>query len=204
MDRFCEDITVALYLVNDGQAATVHSYSRRPPSPPVSPWLAEAMVTCSPACDRPAMTVGPSEFSCGSWHELAARRAFLEANKVDPPLRPRGPAAGDERRADRPVHHGPAARRGCVPGRAPWRRTRRRQSAPRPSRQASPSSPASTTDADDPTHRSDFACGAPHDELVGLLLARAINVRAALRETRAGGRSRGARRPERAGAAAPS
>src|SRR5436190_9434136 len=78
MDRHCEDITVALYLVGDGASATVHSYSGRAAVPARLARLAEAMQVIGgmQSVGSDGRTVA---FRCRSWHELAARRAFLEA-----------------------------------------------------------------------------------------------------------------------------
>ena len=110
----------------------------------------------------------------------AARVPRGEQGRPRPPAQ--GPAARDERRPDRAVHHGPAARRGCVPGDGRGGGPGGRPVAPRPWQPASSSSPGSTANAEDPS-TIQFACGASHDALVGLLLPRAINVRATLRET---------------------
>src|SRR5438552_3175028 len=85
MDRFCDDITVALYLVRSGLAATVHSYSGRSAVAARLSWLAEAMRELGgmASVGSDGRTVG---FDCGSWHQLAARRVFLESCKVDPSL----------------------------------------------------------------------------------------------------------------------
>lgn len=179
MDRFCEDITVALYLVGDRRAATVHSYSDRPSVPARLAWLTEAMLTLGGM--RPAGIDGRTvEFTCGSWHELAARRVFLEACKVDP-----GSAL-----AARPLETNDG-RTGQYIAVTPLGDGRYRISAVAEDPTAENRAPAVAagfaklaaldTDADDPTIVR-FTCGAPHDKLVGLLLPRAINVRAALRE----------------------
>jgi hypothetical protein len=182
MDKFCEDVTVALYLVGDRTAATVHSYSGRAAVPARLAWLAEAM--CVLGGMRPAGDDGRTvAFACGSWHELAARRAFLESCKVDPanPLAVRPLETNDARTGqyitvtplgDGAYHVGAVAEDPTAESRAPAVAAGLAKLA------------ALDTDPDDPTTVR-FSCGAPHDELVGLLLPRAINVRAALRELEA-------------------
>ena len=179
MDRFCEDITIALYRLGSGIAATVHSYSGRPGVPARLAWLAEAMQVLGGmrSVGQDGRTVG---FSCASWHELAARRAFLESCKVDPStvLAVR-PLATNDGRTGQYVTVTPLGGGGY------------RVSAVAEDPAADSRAPAVAaglaklagldTDAEDPTTVR-FSCGAPHDELVGLLLPRAINVRAALRE----------------------
>lgn len=179
MDRFCEDVTVALYLVGDGAAATVHSYSSRAAVSARLDWLADAMQVLGGM--RSAGDDGRTvAFTCRSWHELAARRVFLESCKVDPanPLVTRPLATND-------------ARTGQFITVEPLGRGAYRVSAVAEDPTADSRAPAVAaglvklaaldTDPDDPTIVR-FSCGAPHDELVGLLLPRAINVRAALRE----------------------
>ena len=179
MDRFCEDITIALYRVASGMAATVHSYSGRPGVQGRLVWLAEAMRVLSGmrSVGRDGQTVG---FSCRSWHELAARRAFLEACKIDPSaaLAVRQLATDD-------------GRTGQYITITPLGGGRYRVSAVAEDSTADSRAPAVAAglaklagldiDAGDATTVS-FSCGAPHDEIVGLLLPRAINVRAAFRE----------------------
>jgi len=179
MDRFCEDITVALYLVGDRTSATVHSYGGRAAVPARLAWLAEAMQVLGGmrSSGDDGRTVG---FTCGSWHELAARRAFLEACKVDPanPLAIRPLATNDARTGqyitvvplgNGGYHVGAVAEDPAAESRAPAVAAGLVKLA------------GLDTDRDHPTIVR-FSCGAPHDELVGLLLPRAINVRAALRE----------------------
>lgn len=176
MDRHCDDITLALYLMADGASALVHSYSVRPTVPDRLAWVAHAMRTLGglTGADRAVA------FPCGSWHELAVRRIFLEACKLDPSaalvVRP---LDVHDARTDQAVHV-------AALGVGAYRVT------------SVPADPAATSrapaiaaglaklggmdaDAADSTIVR-FACGAPHDELVGVLLPRAINVRAALRE----------------------
>ena len=178
-DRFCGDITVALYLAFDGLAATVHSYSRRAGVAERLAWIADAMEVL--AGMRAAGTDGRSvAFACGSWHELAARRAFLEACKLDPATDP----------APRPLEIDDT-RTGQHIAVEPLRGGAYAVTAAAADPNASSRAPAVaaglaklaglTFDADDAT-RVQFPCGASHDRLVGLLLPRAINVRVALLE----------------------
>jgi len=179
MDRFCDDITLALYLIGDGTVATVHSYSDRPSAPARLAWLAEAMVTLGGM--RPKGTDGRTvEFACGGWHELAARRAFLEACKVDPAmtLGPRPLETNDGRTGQyiTVTSLGGGAYRVAAVAQDPNADNRAPAVAAGLAKLA-----ALDADPEDPTLVR-FSCGARHDELVGLLLPRAINVRAALRE----------------------
>jgi hypothetical protein len=176
MDRHCADITVALYLTSGGTGAVVHSYSARPDVPGRLGWLAATMRHLG-GMNGSGRAVG---YECGTWHERAARRAFLEACKLDPslPVAAR-PSTVDDPRTNQTVTvtpHGAGAYRvntvaadSTAVSRAP----------------AVAAGLAKLADLDiDPDDNTvvRFSCGAPHDELVALLLPRAINVRAALRE----------------------
>jgi hypothetical protein len=179
MDRFCEDITVALYLMGDSNSATVHSYSDRPAVPGRLDWLTQAMLRLGGM--RPAGNDSRTvSFNCGAWHGLAARRTFLEACKVDPAnaLAVRPLATNDGRtgqyitvtpRGDGRYWISAVAEEATAESRAPAVAAGLAKLA------------GLDIDVGDPTIVS-FSCGVPHDELVGLLLPRAINVRAALRE----------------------
>ena len=179
MDRFCEDITIALYVVGDRRSATIHSYSTRSAVPARLAWLATAMQILGGM--QPGGTDGRTVlFACGEWHELAARRVFLESCKVDPAngLTTRPLEVNDARTGQymtiEPLGAGAyqvhaVAEDPAADNRAPAVAAGLAKLA------------GLATDLDDLTIVR-FPCGAPHDELVGLLLPRAINVRAALRE----------------------
>jgi hypothetical protein len=179
MDRHCEDITLALYVVDGGRAATIHSYSGRPGVPARLAWLAKAMQVLGGM--RPAGDDGRTvAFRCGSWHESAAKRTFLEAAKLDPaaPIDVR-PMEVLDGRTDQMITIsalGSGSYRVTAVAKDPTNESRAPAVAAGLAKLA-----ALEIDVDDPT-TARFLCGAAHDELVGLLLPRAINVRAALRE----------------------
>lgn len=183
MDRFCDDITIALYVTQDGMTGTVHSYSRRDGVPERLSWLAEAMRTLGGMrlVGDDGRTVS---FVCESWHELAARRVFLEACKLDPavPVTPR-PLEVDDIRKGQHIKLDPLGGGGYVVLDSPLDPGPPVPVAGRSSDVAAGLAKlaALSVDPDDDT-RIQFDCGAPHDELAGLLLPRAINIRAALRE----------------------
>lgn len=176
MDRHCGDITVSLYLRSDGLRGEVQSYASRPGVPDRLAWIAAAMRTLGGMTGE-GTTVA---FACGAWHERAARRTFLEACKPDPAaaLTAR-PSTVDDPRTNQVVSVTPL-------GSGAYRMT-----AVVADPNATSRAPAVAAglakladvevDPDDDTVVH-FACGASHDELVSLLLPRAINVRAALRE----------------------
>jgi hypothetical protein len=179
MDRFCENITIALYLVGDRRAATLHSYSDVPEAPARLAWLTKAMITLGGM--RPTGDDGRTvEFSCGAWHELAARRAFLEACKVEPEnavgVRPLETNDGRTRQYITVRSLGNGGYRVSAVAEDPAADSRA------PAVAAGLAKLAGLEADTDDTALVQFPCGAPHDELVGMLLPRAINVRAALRE----------------------
>jgi hypothetical protein len=176
MDGACDDITVALYLLDDGRTAVVHSYAATPQASDRLEWLAGAMRALA-AMTGEGRTV---RFDCGAWHEKAARRAFLDAAKLDPtaPVAPR-PLELLDQRTNQQVTATPL-------GAGSFRIASVALDGTSPSRASAVAAGLVklsdvATDTDDDTVVT-FACGADHDALVGLLLPRAVNVRSALRE----------------------
>jgi hypothetical protein len=176
MDRFCDDITVALYVLDDGQTAVVHSYATSPGVGDRIEWLAGAMRVLAEMAGEGAAV----RFPCGTWHEKAARRAFLDAAKLDPspPVEPR-PLQVEDTRFGQRVTATPL-------GDGAYRVESVALDPATPSRASvvtaglSKLAEVEVDAVDDAVVR--FGCGASHDALVGLLLPRAINVRSALRE----------------------
>jgi hypothetical protein len=176
MDKWCSNITIGLYR-RLGRRLVVHSYSDRPDAARRLRWIVEAMATMA------GLSANPIDhevwFSCGGWHELGIRRALLEACKVDPaePVSAR-PLAVDDPRSDQRI-----AVRSFGGG-----EYRVVSDTATPEQSRAPAVAAGLaklleleTDDVDPA-RVRFACGAGHDRLISLLLMRAINVRATLRE----------------------
>jgi hypothetical protein len=189
MDGHFQDITVALYrqIMSDAMAGApgflVHTYSGLNGSSNRLQQIADAMAVLGELEPIP----GPEpmlRFSCGQEHNLAVRRAFLEACKLDPAetLAPRPLTILDRK-------SGLSVKIDCL-GQGQYR---------------------VRTEGDDPEDQSArrigvivngllklgemrrvevggaedcvaFPCGCPHDALVGLLLLRAPNVRAIVRE----------------------
>lgn len=174
MDPHFHDITIALYQQASGTGPRylVHSYSGRTGVAERLHFVRQAMVVLGGMAE-----VGPGllRFPCGGEHQLACRRAFLEACKLDPsqPLAARplefhdkksgqlisitGQGAGVYQVA---LAGGDAARAAAV---AAGLAKLGQLEAPAPDQVA-------------------FACGHAHDALVGMLVVRAVNVRATLRE----------------------
>jgi len=176
MDRHCADITISLYATQDGASAIVQSYSGHPDAESRLDWLAAAMRTLGGMMGD----ADSVRFTCGQWHAAAARRVFLEACKPDPahPLRVRELTVEDAR-TSQTITVDPT-------GAGEYRCTAVAADPSAPSRASAVAAglaklAAMTIDPDDETLVR-FSCGVSHDELVALLLPRAINVRAALRE----------------------
>lgn len=159
MDPHCSDITIALYRQPGGYL--VHTYSSKPEAPARIEFIRGAMASLG-AMERSGELL---RHSCGALHHAATRRLFLEACKL-----PTGAEA-----APRPteVHDKKSGKTIRVNG--------------------------ATVDADGDAARAEsvanglkklaelnsamsFDCGRAHTELIGLLLPRALNVRAILRE----------------------
>lgn len=176
MDARFEEISIGLY-VRDG-AGLVHTYSPKPGACERIRFVTGAMAALGglePDGDR-------VRFPCGVWHAAAARRVFLEACKLDPAATPAPlPLEVADRKSGQTI-------RVRSLGSGAYRIEADGATAEIPSRAAAVARGlarlAELEPADDP-EAIRFACGQPHDALVGLLLPRALNVRAALREEEA-------------------
>ncbi|MFH1571584.1 MAG: hypothetical protein ABIL09_26575 [Gemmatimonadota bacterium] len=121
-------------------------------------------------------------FACGAGHELACRRLFLEAARLETgePPGPR-PLAVEDRKLGTRLE---AVSRGG--GRYTVRPAGATASPEAARRARGVAAGLAKLAALDPVEGDEagvaFACGQDHDALVGLLMARALNVRAALRE----------------------
>jgi hypothetical protein len=181
MDRWLDDMTIGLYRTDDPLRGVVHSYSTKPGAVERQEWLTRAMATLAGLEADPA--AHEVWFACGAWHELALRRAFLEACKVDPiePVEPRTAAVDDPRSTQRIEVEQLGS--GAYAVRATGGDSGETNRAPAVAAGLVKLLEIKA-DPDDPNVVR-FACGADHDRLTGLLLIRAINVRAALRELEA-------------------
>lgn len=180
MDRHHDDISVGLY-VRDGErgpVATVHSYSLRPGVPERLEFIAGALAELGglERLDDPLEL----RFACGSWHETAAKRLFLEACKQDPAaaVEPRPLEAPDSRSEQTIVVEplGDGAYEVHANGVSDGEASR----APAIARGMAKLAQLDADEGERPVVR--FACGRSHDPLIGLLLGRAQNLRAVMRE----------------------
>lgn len=174
MDPHCQDITIALYRQEaaDGPRYQVHSFSGRPGVVARLEFVAGATAVLG---GMAAVGPGQVRFACGGAHELAARRAFLEACKLDPaqPLAAR-PLQFFDKKTGHQIHVAPlgggvyqVALEGGDAGRAA----------------AVAGGLVKLGQMQNPApDQAAFPCGQAHDALIGLLVVRAVNVRATLRE----------------------
>lgn len=177
MDKHFHDISIGLYALPRGQGPQeylVHTYSRIDGAPARIAGLSGMMRVLGGMV--PGGVPNSLRFACGQAHRLAAKRVFLEACKLDPgaevaPL----PLSTLDKKAEAVVRAeglGGGRYRFAMEGGEPRRAT------------VAVSGLAKLADlpqGDEPTEIA-FECGQAHDELIGLLLPRALNVRAALRE----------------------
>ncbi len=194
MDGHFHDITVALYrqATAAGAGLLVHTYSNLDGAAERIDAIVDAMAVLAELADLPG-TARRVHFPCGEDHDLAVRRAFLEACKLESseplataPLTIRdrksglmievdGLGEGQYRvraSGDDPEQQGPRRVGVIVNGLLKLGQMRRVSVA------------ASATDVVTEDCVA-FACGCSHDALVGLLLQRAPNVRAIVREQEA-------------------
>jgi hypothetical protein len=185
MDPHCHDITLSLYATGDGSggpAFRVHTYSRRSGSAERVAFVTAAMKVLGDMEDVP----GGSQlvrFRCGAEHRLACRRLFLEACKLasDTALAARPPSVVDKK-TGRTIHAiglGDGAYRLEMGDGEPGEPGRIAGVANGLNKLAEMKPSAAGED------RVAFGCARPHDAIVGLLLPRALNVRAVLREEEA-------------------
>jgi len=178
MDPHCSNITIGLYeqSANGTLGYLVHSYSSLPAARARLNAVSQAMQVLGGLVLREGLL----GFPCGAKHQLAMRRTFLEACKLAPEtaveVRPLSvldkklnatvtvKGLGDglyALAAEGPVDTSASRLDSIVGG---YRKLAELEVIP------------------DQPHRFRFACGQNHDALVGLLLPRALNVRAILRE----------------------
>jgi hypothetical protein len=179
MDPHFGDISVGLYVRDsvEGSIGTVHSYSHRPGTVQRTAAIARTM------CELGGLVaVDDTEvrFACATWHGAAAKRLFIEACKHDPTV----PTVLSSLEA-RDARSGQLIR--VVPGvggayevLAEDVTDEVASRAPAIARAMAKLAELETRCEDPPTVA--FPCGVRHDELIGLLLRRAQNLRQILRE----------------------
>lgn len=180
MDARFEDISVGLYVreTGDGPVATIHSYSRRQGTDARLDAIAKTM--CELGGLQPTGNAAEVRFACKTWHGAAAKRLFIEACKQDPatPVQ-RSPLSSVDARSSQEITVVPL-------GDGAYEVTAAGATDETPSRApAIARAIAKLAQLDLGEERPTvvaFPCGQAHDELVGLLLVRAQNLRQILRE----------------------
>jgi len=179
MDARFEDISIALYRQQDeaGPVYQVHTYSKKPGVPERIQFVADAMIVLGGM--EPAGE-GKTRFPCGYDHAMAVKRVFLEACKLDPsgpiearPLQIRDRKSGLEIAV---LSKGAGVYDVTALGEGKDRDRRIRVIS------AGLMKLAELDEVEGSLSQVAFPCGYSHDALIGLLLVRAPNVRAALRE----------------------
>ena len=182
MDAHFDDISIALYCADDpGQPCyQVHTYSRRPGAAERIAGVTRAMQVLG---GMEQTSTGPLSFPCGHAHKLAVKRLFLEACKLPPaqPIEPR-PLHIFDKKANATI-----AVASLGQGLYEARATEQVRGVER--RVATIAlGLIRLGEMDEVTgqpNQAQFGCGEAHDALLGLLLVRAPNVRAAVREAEA-------------------
>ena len=178
MDPHCRNITIGLYELHPGgePGFVVHSYSGLAEARTRLEFLAPTMVTLGGM----EITKDGLRFPCGAVHPLAVRRTFLEACKLpsDAKVEARPLTILDKKLNAMVTVTNRGAGEYEVSGDGPPAETASRlESITGGLRKL-----AELETIPGESLRVRFACGQSHDALVGLLLPRALNVRAVLRE----------------------
>jgi hypothetical protein len=180
MDRHHRDISIGLYLreTDEGPVATVHSFSGQAGVPERLAYLAEALCVLG-GLER-ADGERSVRFHCRTWHNTAAKRLFSEACKHDPatPLEER-PLAAPDSRSDQTIVVEPIGD-GAYEVKAAGATEDTPSRAPAIARGMAKLAQLDFDDGERSIVK--FPCGQNHDALIGLLLLRAQNLRAVLRE----------------------
>jgi hypothetical protein len=179
MDRHHADISVGLYLRGGerGPVATVHSYSGRAGT---DERLAQIAAIMGELGGLEQVSEAELRFPCADWHGTAAKRLFLEACKQDPSeaIEAR-PLSAPDTRTEQTIAIEPLGD-GAYRVTAAAVEEGATSRAPAIGKAMAKLAELSLEEGDEPVVR--FACGSDHHQLIGLLLGRAQNLRAVLRE----------------------
>ena len=186
MDPHFHDISIALYRSTGEDGAScylAHSYSGREGTAERLAFVMGAMATMGgmvPAPGQPSRIA----FACGDQHRAAVKRLFLEACKKAPGSEIAAlPMSIYDKKNDLTINAtatgGGGYRLAAAGGEADDKVARRVDGVTRGLIKLAEMEPGAVPG------EARFACGTAHDELVGLLLGRALNVRAAMREAEA-------------------
>ncbi len=182
MDSHCHHISIALYRPgpDNAPAYKVHTYSHLPEAAERIAGIADAMQILG---GMEQTSDGLLRFPCGHAHLFAVKRLFLEACKLPPaqPIEPR-PLHIFDKKANATIA---VASRGQ--GLYEAHATEQALGAERRVTTIARGliRLGEMEEVADQPNQVRFGCGHPHDALIGLLLVRAPNVRAAVREAEA-------------------
>jgi len=181
MDPHFQNISIALYRqeAGDGPVFQVQSYSKREGTRQRTEFIARAMTVLG-GMEPVRGETRKLRFPCHAEHLFACRRVFLEACKLDPsqPVEPR-PLQILDKKSNRTVtviRQNPGVYSLSADGEELDKASRIGAVANGLLKLGQMQVVGSDSDS------VSFGCGQPHDDLVGLLLVRALNVRAILRE----------------------
>lgn len=179
MDKNCHDISIGLYelVAPDGVPEyLIHCFSQKGDVAPRLKFIAEAMKALG---GMESTAAGRLRFACGGAHRLACKRLFLEAGKLasDAALEAKPLGIHDKKSGFEIAVDGGGAGTYNVAATGDGDGHERRAKAV-----AGGLRKLAEMEETDAEAGAAFACGQAHDQLVGLLLARALNVRAVLRE----------------------
>ncbi len=186
MDPHFHDISIALYRCSGEGGAScylVHSYSGKEGAAERLAFVMRAMAVMGGMGPAPGQP-GRLAFACGAEHRAAVKRLFLEACKKAPGSDVEAlPMSIYDKKNDFTISAtnigGGAYRLAADVGAADDKVARRVDGVTRGLIKLAEMEPGEAPG------EARFACGTAHDELVGLLLGRALNVRAAMREAEA-------------------
>ena len=186
MDPHFHDISIALYRCSGEGGAScylVHSYSGKEGAGERLAFVMRAMAVMGGMGPAPGQP-GRLAFACGAEHRAAVKRLFLEACKKAPGSDVEAlPMSIYDKKNDLTISAtnigGGAYRLAADVGAADDKVARRVDGVTRGLIKLAEMEPGGAPG------EARFACGTAHDELVGLLLGRALNVRAAMREAEA-------------------
>jgi hypothetical protein len=181
MDPHCGNISIALYrqLRETSSEFLVHSYSRREGAREREEFVARAMRRLG-GMELNSQDLLRLWFPCHAEHKMAVRRIFLEACKLDSSdkLEPR-PLAIWDKKSSRTItltSLGSGMYQLVADGEEEGKTSRVAAVAAGLMKLGEMASVEQRPD------RIAFSCGRAHDAMMGLLLIRALNVRAVLRE----------------------
>jgi len=177
MDPHFDDISIALYCPDGPPCYQVHTYSHLPGAAERVAGIMDAMQVLG---GMEQTSDGLLRFPCGHAHLLAVKRLFLEACKLPPaqPIEPR-PLHIFDKKANATI-----AVASLGQGLYEVRAT---EQTPGVERRVTTIARGlirlgEMEEVADQPNQVRFGCGHSHDALIGLLLVRAPNVRAAMRE----------------------